>query len=131
MTTIDTNVLVRGLVSDGTEQAASARQAIRNAETIVATLPALCEAVWVLRVSYGKRRQQIAEILDELLTLPNLVLDRPAVHFGMDALRSGADFADAVIGWEGKRMGADEFLSFDHKAVRVLASLGLQTRLLG
>ncbi|WP_419805333.1 type II toxin-antitoxin system VapC family toxin [Terriglobus sp.] len=129
-TAIDTNVLVRAVIDDGSAQAALARKTIREAKAIVATLPALCEAVWVLRTSYQKQRTDIALLLEDLLALPNLCCELAAVQYGIAALKRGADFADAVIAWEGKRLGADEFLSFDRRAVRLLSSPDMRTRLL-
>ena len=43
---------------------------------------------------------------------------------------AGGDFADAVIAYEGNWLGAEEFVSFDSKAVSLLESQGSRARLL-
>ena len=49
---VDTNVLVRAVVRDDEEQARAAAKTLEEAETIVVSLPCLCEFVWVLRKVY-------------------------------------------------------------------------------
>ena len=39
-------------------------------------------------------------------------------------LDAGGDFADGVMAYEGRRMGAETFVSFDRKAVALLAAQG-------
>jgi predicted nucleic-acid-binding protein len=45
-------------------------------------------------------------------------------------LDAGGDFADGVIAYEGKWLGAETFVSFDKKAVEMLRSQGVAARLL-
>jgi predicted nucleic-acid-binding protein len=45
-------------------------------------------------------------------------------------LDAGGDFADGVIAYEGKWLGAETFVSFDKKAVRTLTSVGVSARVL-
>jgi predicted nucleic-acid-binding protein len=58
-------------------------------------------------------------------------MDRPAVEAGLAVLDAGADFADGVIAYEGRWLGGETFVSFDKKAVAVIAKQGMQARLLG
>lgn len=44
-------------------------------------------------------------------------------------LDSGGDFADAVIAHEVRRLGGETFVSFDQKAVRLLATQGQAARM--
>jgi len=60
----------------------------------------------------------------------NVVMNRPAIELGLSVLDAGGDFADGVIAYEGDWLGADEFVSFDSKAVSVLQSQGTRARLL-
>jgi predicted nucleic-acid-binding protein len=46
-------------------------------------------------------------------------------------LKAGDDFADGVIAYEGSWLGADTFVSFDRKAVKLLESQGKSARLPG
>jgi predicted nucleic-acid-binding protein len=57
--------------------------------------------------------------------------DRAAVEAGLASLRAGGDFADGVIAHEGRRMGADVFVSFDRRAVALLKGLDEPAHLLG
>jgi predicted nucleic-acid-binding protein len=45
-------------------------------------------------------------------------------------LDAGGDFADGVIAYEGSWLGADIFVSFDKKAVKLLEMRGEAARLL-
>lgn len=60
----------------------------------------------------------------------NVEANRPAIEAGLDVLEEGGDFADGVIAYEGAWLGAEEFLSFDKKAVSLLQSQGKRARLL-
>jgi hypothetical protein len=60
----------------------------------------------------------------------NVVMNRPAVEAGLSALDAGGDFADGAIAYEGGWLGAEEFVSFDSKAVSMLQSQGVRARLL-
>jgi predicted nucleic-acid-binding protein len=57
-------------------------------------------------------------------------MNRPAIEAGLSVLDAGGDFADGVIAYEGDWLGAEEFVSFDAKAVAVLQSQGSRARLL-
>ena len=59
-----------------------------------------------------------------------MVMNRTAVEAGLSALDAGGDFADGVIAYEGEWLGAEEFVSFDSKAVSLLQSQGSRVRLL-
>jgi predicted nucleic-acid-binding protein len=45
-------------------------------------------------------------------------------------LNVGGDFADGVIAYEGNWLGADTFVSFDKRAVKLLETQGKSARLL-
>ena len=46
--------------------------------------------------------------------------NRPAIEAGLAMLDAGGDFADGVIAYEGRWLGAETFVSFDKKAVEML-----------
>jgi len=128
--TPDTNVLVRGVVHDDEEQAKLADNLLRRAEVIAITVPCLCELVWVLRSIYGFKRSDAAAAIRALLVARNVETNRPTVEAGLAMLDAGGDFADGVIAYEGKWLGAETFVSFDKKAVEMLAAQGVSARLL-
>jgi hypothetical protein len=57
-------------------------------------------------------------------------VNRPAVEAGLAILNAGGDFADGLIAFEGRWLGGETFVSFDKKAVSLLAQQGQPARLL-
>jgi predicted nucleic-acid-binding protein len=128
--TVDTNVLIRAVVRDDEKQAMAADKILKSAEIIAVTLPCLCEFVWVLHRLYGFGREDIAAAIRALADTENVCLNRPAVNTGLAVLSAGGDFADGLIAYEGNWLGAETFVSFDKKAVTLLAKQKYETRLL-
>ena len=129
--TADTNILVRAITGDDPAQAAIARKTLAEAELVALPMPALCELVWVLAQGYGASAAEIAAAVRLLVDSENVAVDRPAAEAGLALLAAGGDFADAVIAHGGRWLGADVFLSFDKKAVKLLQALGENARLPG
>lgn len=128
--TVDTNILVRAVVRDDEKQAQAAATLLKDAEVIAISLPCLCEFVWVLRRVYNIGQQDISAALEALLDAGNVAANRPAVDAGLAVLNAGGDFADGLIAYEGSWLGGDTFVSFDKKAVSLIAKQGQQARLL-
>lgn len=126
---VDTNVLVRAVVGDDAAQGKAAAKLLAEAELIAVALPCLCEFVWVLRRVYGFQAGDISTAIRALLAAANVETHRLAVEAGLTVLEAGGDFADGVIACEGNLLGGDTFVSFDRKAVSLLAGLGQQARL--
>lgn len=127
---VDTNVLVRAVVRDDPAQGNIAAKLLADAELIAVALPCLCEFVWVLRRVYGFPPSDVAAAIRALLATVNVAMNRPAVEAGLSALEAGGDFADGVIAYEGSWLGGETFVSFDKKAVALLAAQGQSARLL-
>jgi len=127
---VDTNVLVRAVVRDHRAQAEIAAKWLRNSSLLAVALPALCELVWVLRRVYGFKAEEVADTIRSLTTADNVEMNRPAVEAGLAMLDAGGDFADGVIAYEGRWLGAETFVSFDRKAVEMLTAQGIAARLL-
>jgi predicted nucleic-acid-binding protein len=128
--TADTNVLVRAIMEDDEQQSDVAKAELENAEVVALALPALCELVWVLSQGYKVPSADIARTIRTLVNSENVVVNRSAVDAGLALLDVGGDFADGVIAYEGNWLGADAFVSFDKKAVKLLAAQGESVRLL-
>lgn len=128
---VDTNVLVRAIVADNAAQARLAQAELAQAETIVLTIPVLCELVWVLNQGYKIDSAQIAETIKNLVDSANVLVNRPAVEAGLALLEAGGDFADGTIAYEGSWLGADVFVSFDRKAVKLLKAQSRNARVPG
>jgi predicted nucleic-acid-binding protein len=127
----DTNLLVRLAIDDDPIQRRVAARIVMEAEAVIVGLHALCEMVWVLRTSYRFSKAQIVLAIENLCGVENVIVDRAALEAGLEAMRSGADFADAAIAYEGRMAGGDVFVSFDKKAVAAIAQQGMKTELLG
>lgn len=126
----DTNLFVRALTGDDPRQSPIAQAEMANADTVAVALPALCEVVWVLSTNYRFAPNLIAEGIRRITSGTNVAVNRPALEAGLRQLEAGGDFADGAIAYEGRQLGADVFLSFDRKAVRLLQAHGESARLL-
>ena len=128
--TADTNVLVRAIAGDDPQQSKLAQAELAKADLVAVALPALCELVWVLSQGYKVAPPDIAGAIRRLIDAANVVVNRPAVEAGLAMLQAGGDFADGVIAYEGSWLGADMFVSFDKKAVKLMNAQGEAARLL-
>ena len=83
-----------------------------------------------LRSVYRFQSLEIAKAIRTLLAAENVEANRPAIDAGLAVFEAGGDFADGVIAYEGRWLGAETFVSFDGKAVEVLTAQGQTARLL-
>jgi predicted nucleic-acid-binding protein len=127
---VDTNVLIRAAVRDDQKQTEAATRIMARAEMVAIAVSCLCEFAWVLRSVYGYRASSIAGAIRLLLAAENVETDRQVAEAGLAMLDAGGDFADGVIAYEGRWLGAETFVSFDKKAVEMLSSAGVSARLL-
>ena len=78
----------------------------------------LDEVVWVMASNYRAARAAVADIVEGLLTAPQLTLEKADVIWR--ALRtyrnSKADFSDAIIVELGRDAGCSKTLTFDRNA---------------
>jgi predicted nucleic-acid-binding protein len=128
--TVDTNILVRAVVRDDQKQARMAAKVLKEADLIAVPLPCLCEFVWVLRRVYNFGQQDISAAIETLLNASNVAVNRPAVDAGLAVLNEGGDFADGLIAYEGNWLGGETFVSFDKRAVSLIARQGQQAKVL-
>jgi predicted nucleic-acid-binding protein len=128
--TADTNVLVRAITGDDKRQSKLAQAELAKADMVALALPALCELVWVLSQGYRIPSSKIAEAIRRLMNSENVAINRPAAEAGLAMLDAGGDFADGIIAYEGSWLGADTFISFDKKAVKLMEAGGDSARLL-
>jgi predicted nucleic-acid-binding protein len=128
--TADTNVLARMLTEDRAAQSKAAQAALQKAEIVAISISALCELVWVLSQGYKISSVDIADTIRGLLNSANVVVNRPAAEAGLALLDAGGDFADGIIAYEGRWLGANTFVSFDKKAVKLIKAQGDSAQLL-
>ena len=127
--TVDTNVLLRVAVGDDETQQQMAIQTLEGTDLVAISVHALCEFAWVLDRGYKTSRADIATSIRRLLDLRNVVVNRPAVAAGLGILDAGGDFA-SVIAYDGEWLGGETFVSFDKRAVSLIARQGQPSRLL-
>ena len=123
MVTFDTNVLVRLLVVDDTDQCNRAERAWREAielDGVYLPLVVVVELVWVLRVGYKFQRPTIVENLRRLLGSQGVTVERePIVLAALDQYESGsADLSDYVILESARRGHALPVRTFDERFAR-------------
>jgi predicted nucleic-acid-binding protein len=123
-------VLVRAAVQDDPHQTRQASKVLHEADLVAVPVPVVCELVWVLRRGYKKSVSDISDAIHRLMKSANVEMNRPAIEAGLSVLDTGGDFADGAIAYEGGWLGAQEFVSFDAKAVSGLQSQGTPARVL-
>ncbi|WP_375618680.1 MULTISPECIES: type II toxin-antitoxin system VapC family toxin [unclassified Bartonella] len=127
---VDTNVLARAVLQDDKKQGEVASKILKEASLIAISLPCLCELVWILRRGARLSKEDVTEMLRDLLATSNVVMNRPAVEAGIAILESGGDFADGIISYEGNWLGGEIFVSFDKLAIDLLKKNGKSVKLL-
>lgn len=125
MKALDTNILVRFLTKDDSNQAQRVyrlfRQAEESREVFIVPVPVVLELFWVLESAYGIARQEVLDAVDALMQLPVLEFDaQDAVRACIaDARRSRGDFSDLLMArYAVSACEADSVLTFDRKAAR-------------
>lgn len=95
MTAVDTNVLVRLLVTDDPAQSKASRKLFTDGEIFIPDT-VLLETEWVLRAAFGLSPTDICAAFRRICGLPNVtVSDAPRVAQVIDWHEAGFDFADA------------------------------------
>lgn len=93
---VDTNVVVRFLIEDGSDHSRAARAVFHEATCIV-PVSVVLETEWVLRSVFGVSRAVLADAMERLLHMKNTVVaEAEAVEGAVAAYRDGFDFADAL-----------------------------------
>ena len=122
MKALDTNVLVRFLVKDDSDQAQIVYRLFKQAEAdkniFWISLIVLIEMLWVLDSVYHIPRKEILASLNELLQMPILKFEaQPAIHrFILLAPKTSIELSDVLIACAADLSGCDRVLTFDKKA---------------
>ena len=122
---IDTNILVRLLVTDDTQQTRRARgligKAMERGEAVLVSLLVLIETEWVLRSRYELDKPTTFAALRRLLEVNEFTFeDEPAVEEALVHWQEhGTGFADCLIAAHNRRLGCSATATFDAKALRV------------
>jgi len=121
---LDTNVLVRLVVSDDIRQTRAAVEFIqktcRAENPGFVNLVVLCELAWALSQSCLSR-DVIARAVEAILANPVLEVERrPLIIAALRRYRDGGpEFPDMVIGELNRANGCDTTATFDRKAAKL------------
>lgn len=124
MVGVDTNILVRYIVRDVSEQVEAADKLLESftvdAQGYVPR-EVVIEVIWVLSRSYGFNRTEIANVILDLVDTESLVVESAddIVHAAVAYARGDGDFADLMILVAARRAGCETLYIFDRKFARL------------
>lgn len=118
---VDTNVLIRHLTGDPPDQAQLATRYLQEADDLRVPDLIVAEVAYVLGSYYRTSRQQVVELLRDLLTLPSVqVDDHGLLQRTLDLYEAhNFGFADAYLVACAERSGVGVVASFDRGIDRV------------
>jgi predicted nucleic-acid-binding protein len=125
---LDTNVLLRFYLKDDPVQSPKARRVMSSLtihEPGWVGLTSILEVVWVLKKRKGASRDQIADLLEGLLTDDVIVVEQPGI-VGRAVQRfrvTRTGFADCLVSESAQAAGCARTVTFDETAAR---DLGMQ-----
>jgi predicted nucleic-acid-binding protein len=124
MRAIDTNIVVRFLVGDDSNQSPKARALVESGDLFV-PVTVMLEAEWVLRSVYGHEGPRVAAALRAFAGLPGVSVEAPErLAAALDRTEAGMDFADALH--LGGADSCDAFLTFDRRFVKAASRMGIK-----
>ncbi|MEK7513922.1 MAG: PIN domain-containing protein [Patescibacteria group bacterium] len=121
---VDTNYWLRLLIGDNVKQQAEAKQLFRQGAAgkvkLFSSLVVWFEIYWVMGSFYGKNKQEIIKILEDVLRLDfvkweNEKLLRLALEIFKE---TGLDLEDSYNLIYARKMKAKKFKTFDLKLIR-------------
>lgn len=115
MSMVDANVVLRYLLDDHAELSAKAA-AILEQQSVTLPIEAACEVVYVLQKVYAVSREEIRQLLTDLLNEALVNMEKPEVfvkaleHYGSSTL----DFVDTLL-CAYHAIERQEIFTFDNK----------------
>ncbi len=118
---VDTNIMVRHLTGDPSDQAARATRYLRAADELLLPDLILAEVAYVLESFYETPRAQVATTLRAVLAFPAIrVLDADLLQRAVEVYEvHRLDFVDAYLVASAERTGVGVIVSFDRAMDRV------------
>jgi predicted nucleic-acid-binding protein len=128
---LDTNILARAITNEAAADAAtvaqqaSARQLLSSGQALFVPITVVEELEWVLRGAYQMAMSHVAAVLEDLLDVEHISVDRAAaVSQAIQWYRQGLDFSDALhLAQSGLCQG---MASFDTRFAKSARRLGLK-----
>lgn len=121
---LDTNVLVRSVVSDDESQASLVRRLLTRLteeRPAYVNLIVLIEAVWIWQRIFNLSKQDVIRALEFLLSKPDIIFERESlVQTALDRFREAqAEFSDVVVALANEEAGCATTYTFDRDASRL------------
>ena len=122
---IDTNVLIRYIVEDDAEQAKLATELIEkkcsSKNPAFISLMVLCELIWVLSYSYKCQKEEIKEVLQNLLLTENFHVEYHTIAWQAfyDYENGNFDYSDCLISRLNQHNECETTWTFDKKASKL------------
>ena len=119
---VDTNILVRFLVGDDTNQSQKVYQIFKKAESensqLYVTILVVLELIWVLESAYDIKRDELLECLSQLILMPIFDFQNLSAiqKFIQIAQVTNFDLSDLLIAYVSEDGGCKQVLTFDKKA---------------
>jgi predicted nucleic-acid-binding protein len=134
MPALDTNVLVRYIVQDDSDQLAVAKRlidrCIAEGQSLYVPVTVALELEWVLRTSFGYVKDDVLLVLSNLLSASELSFESErALEVALQLYREGsADFADCLHIALATQAGEQPLWTFDKGAARVAGAQLIRAR---
>jgi predicted nucleic-acid-binding protein len=134
MPALDTNVLVRYVVQDDSGQLAASKRLIDRCvgegQSLFVPVTVTVELEWVLRASFGYGKDDVLQVLSNLLSAAELSFESErALEVALQLYREGAaDFADCLHIALATAAGEQPLWTFDRNAAKVNGAQLLRTR---
>jgi predicted nucleic-acid-binding protein len=125
MPAVDTNVLVRYVVQDDSEQLKAAKalvaRCIDENQSLFVPVTVALELEWVLRSSFGFAKDDVVHVLASLFSAVELKFESErSLEVALQLFREGAaGFADCVHVALALQAGEQPWWTFDRRASRV------------
>ncbi len=118
---LDSNVVLRLLLADDLRQHDKAREFLSlrsSGDPAFVSWIVLCEVAWVLSRGQRYPREQIAEVIEGLLSAPEIRVEREdSVAIAVEVFRaSTADLSDLLIAMTNTLSGCSDTFTFDQGA---------------
>lgn len=116
MVGIDTNILIRYLTQDDSEQLNKINHFFFSEQKVFLANVVIAETVWTLRRFYKWERKEIVIALEALLEIPHCIFeDRASIAHATWAYQSKGDWADHLIQAQCQQHQCTALATFDQK----------------
>ncbi len=112
---LDSNLLLRFLLNDNTEQANAVQKLLESCtDELILTDVSIAEIIWVLTSYYKLPKQEVADKIKLLLALKTIYANKPVLFKALSIYQStNVDYIDAYVAAYAEDEQAAGIYSFD------------------